>query len=512
MEARHTKFLGLDRMGGQAARRARDQGAHGNEQVRRDPVDRRGVHQQLLRLQRVAGNRAVSEILSGQSGAVHRWEKGKTAPTGTPSTNPEVKKALDHFARADKKSIEAAANAYAKREKEKTDVVLGHGVTGKGKAKAAVQAGAWGSAEVADLVRAYGVLVNVGVVVGAGIKLEGELEREFGSVTAKLKGAVEAFAGAYAKASGRVQVGISGISGEGNAEAFAGAKSSQKAAIEFSRESLGLEVEATAEEMAGAEAKAEGSFGFSKSEIGLAGEASAFAGAKAKGSVGGKVKLYGRDAFKGKVSGEVSAGAGGEARGGFRIRRGVIALNIGGNVTVGVGGGGAVDLATDLKPVAVWIWRQIDKARWKANFGARDTEDTLKKPDAHTEKLRAKIRAYGERKIKLIKANRADNFVKEEKVQQIIGNVYPRKQVKGHANASNVDQAIKKGVEDGLNEAAGRTNITATIKDGKLLKLTNLPQPKEFKGRGKVGSGSTDIGQTRSVETGEALHSILLGE
>lgn len=458
-----------------------------------------------MRLQRAAGNRAVAALVAGGTTEIHRWpwSKKTSTPTAPTPVDPSVRKALDHFATRDKTSIEAAANAYAKKKLEAEDVDLGHGVKGAGKVAGGVQAGAWGSAEVAELVDAYAILVKAGIVVGAAIKLEGELEREFGPVKAKLKGAVEAFAGAYARANGRLQVGKTGLVATGKAEAFAGAKSSQKAAVEFSYGELGLEGEASAEEMAGAEAKAEGSFALSKEEIALAGEASAFAGAKAKGTVGGKAKLYGRDAFKGKISGEVSAGAGGEARGGFRIRRGVIRLNLGGNVTVGVGGGGDVDLHADMKPVAVWIWRQVDKARWNAS--PQEAESVLKAPAAVKAKLKKKVKDYADRKLSLLASDRADNFVKEEKVQAIIGGVLPRKLVKGRTNAATIDTMIKAAVEEALTESlAGisSTPVVVTITDGKLMKIAGLPKSDALKKRGK----------TVSEKTGDAFDSIVLSD
>ena len=488
-------------MGGFAARPARDRGGPGRETdagrgKRADP----SAQQQLLRLQRAAGNRAVTHLVGAADADIHRWSFGKTAAKAPVAEDATVRKALDHFAKGDKGKIEAAANAYAKAKKEGKDVEVGHGVKASGKAEGAVQAGAWGSAEVRKYVHSYTVLVNAGIVVGGGLKLEGELAREFGSVTAKLKGTIDAFAGAYAKAEGRLQASTMGVVATGKAEAFAGAKSSQKASIEFTRNSLGLEGEASAEEMAGAVAKAEGSFSLSKEEIAAAGEVSAFAGAKAKGSVGGKAKLYGREAFRGKVSGEVSAGAGGEARGGFRIRRGVIQIFFGANVTVGVGGGAAGDIAADLKPVAVWIWRQADKARWQRN--STDAENVLKAPDSVKVDLHKKVKAYAERKIRLLQANRADNFVKEEKVQAIIGNVLPRKQVAGRSNSAAIDAMIKDAVERALNEASGISTITAEIQNGKLTKLNGLPDPKKLKGKGMVSS----------VETGEALDAILLSD
>jgi hypothetical protein len=486
---------------------ARDRAAPGASQPSRRQTSNnpRGAQQQLLRLQRAAGNRAVTQLMGGATTEIHRWpwSKKTSAPSSPAPVDPSVKKALEAFATRDKTSIEAAANAYAKKKKEAEDVDLGHGFTGSGKAEGAVQAGAWGSAEVAELVDAYAVLLKAGVVVGAAVKLEGELAREFGPVKAKLKGAIEGFAGAYAKAQGRLQVGKTGLVATGKAEAFAGAKSSQKAAVEFTYGELGLEGEVSAEEMAGAEAKAEGSFALSKEEIALAGEASAFAGAKAKGSAGGKAKLYGRDAFKGKISGEVSAGAGGEARGGFRIGRGVIKLNLGGNVTVGVGGGGDVDLQADMKPVAVWIWRQVDKARWNAS--PQEAESVLKAPDAVKAKLKKQVKKYADRKLSLLEADRADNFVKEEKVQAIIGSVLPRKLVKGRGNAGAIDTMIKAAVEEAIAESlAGVSSkpIVATVTDGKLMKIEGLPEGADLKKRGK----------TVSKKTGEALDAIVLSD
>src|SRR4051812_31251267 len=102
-----------------------------------------------------------------------------TKPTPKPAEEGPVSRALDAFARAEPGVIEAAASAYAMRtDKVENKQLLGteeRGVTGSGTHESAVQATAYGRAEVVQLADSYAVLVQAGVIVGGSLKLSGEL-------------------------------------------------------------------------------------------------------------------------------------------------------------------------------------------------------------------------------------------------------------------------------------------------------------------------------------------------
>jgi|GEM_PF-6202337 len=480
---------------------------------------------ELLALQRAAGNSAVQRLLRpehaepscelfapGREGralrrrGLHNAALGEPRPVaalavGTPypahflqrkgpsKSVPklEVRKALEKFANADDSVLEAAATAYAKASAEKNEVELGKGAKGSGSIDLAAQGGAWARAEAVQLANDYALLARAGVVAGASVNLTGELAKDFGSLKTKLQANLAAFAGAYAKASGGAILGTrSGLSLSGTVEGFLGVKSSQSAEGEFSIGSLGGAFGLDSEEMVGLGVSAQGEFAITKGSIVASGEISALAGAQASGEIKGKAKLYGRDALTGALQGQASVGAGFQGSGGFRISRGVVELNLHGGVTVGVGGGAGGSVAVDLKPIAVWIWRQTDKAIWSVNY--KKAEDMLQHPEDAESDLTQKVQQYATRKIDLIWLNRADNFVKDEKVQALIGKVLPRKQVKGHRNAQKVDEVIKRAVESGIKHAlrkrgilTGVRDVAATVKDGKLVKLDKLPSVEQVR-------------------------------
>lgn len=426
-----------------------------------------------------------------------------TPPTPAPTEEETpVSRALDAFARADNGVVEAAASAYIMRtDKVEDKKLLGgqgseNGLYGSGKHESGAQASIYGRAEVVELADQYAILVSAGIIVGASLKLEGELKAKYGKFEAKIGGKLGLFAGALAKASGRLQVGSEGIVAQGKAEAFAGAKGNASAAVEFSFGELGVEAEGEVEGQAGAWAEAEGELSLSKEGIAVAGEAKAFAGVEGTVTGTGKAKLYGRDAFtvKGSVTG--SLGAGGEVGGGFRIRGGKIQINVKAKGAVGFGGGGDVDLQADLKPMAVWTWRQYDKAKW-GFFKKDEAKGLLDNPERFRQPLGAKLRKYTDDKVHALHAGKAENFVKIEKIQQYVGEVMPRKQVKGHANAATIDQVIKECIEGAIKTAPKCTSVTALVKDGKVEKLDNLPEGSDiaahFKTQSKTGKALEQI-------------------
>lgn len=425
-----------------------------------------------------------------------------TAPPAPSQAETPVSKALDKFARADDTMIEAAASAHIMRtDKVEDKKLLGsetseNGVTVSGTHESAAQASIHGRAEVIELADAYVVLVNAGIILGASLKLEGELKAKYGKLEAKIGGKLAIFAGAYAKASGSLEVGSKGIVAEGSASAFAGVKGSGSASAEFTYGALGIEGEIEAEGSAGASAEAQGELSLTAGQIAISGEAKVFAGVEGTVTGTGKAKLYGRDAFTAKGSASASAGVGGEVGGGISIGRGKITISLKAKGTVGIGGGGDVELAADLKPVAVWAWRQFDKAKW-SYFKKDEGKSLLDDPEKFRQPLRSKLDDYTHEKITKLHAGKADNFVKIEKVQQYVGEVMPRKQVKGHKNALTIDRVIKECIDGSLNAGTKRTNIAAVVKDGKIEKIDNLPEgdelAAEFKTRSKTGKAIDGI-------------------
>jgi hypothetical protein len=417
----------------------------------------------------------------------------------TTKTGP-VEHALDAFARAEPGLIEAAAGAYAKRTDKGEKQLVGteeRGIKASGTHESAVQASAYGRVDAVELAGQYAVLVEAGVVVGGSIKLTGELEARYGKVAAKLGANLTLFGGAYAKVSGRAQIGSDGAVLEGKAEAFAGAKGKGSVEASFDVGALGIGGEVEAEGKAGAWAEAEGQLSFSKESIAVEGNVKAFAGVEGTVEGTGTARLYGRDAFsvKGGVTGQ--AGVGGEAGGGFKVKGGKIQIHVNAKGTLGVGGGGEVDMTADMKPIAVWAWRQVDKAKWAMRTDGKG-KSLLDDPAQIVDPLKEKIAKYSQEKIDALHGKKAENFVKIEKLQAYVGEVCPRKQIKGRANASQIDACIKQAIEAGLSSTTKVEGIVVTVVDGKLEKIENLPEPDALAARFAVKS-----------KTGTALGSVV---
>lgn len=413
-----------------------------------------------------------------------------------------VSRAIEALVTAEPGLIEVAASAYVMRTDKGEKKLLGapgseNGLTAKGEHQSAVQATAYGRAEAVKLGEQYALLVDAGIIVGGSVSLSGELEAKYGKLAAKLGGKVSLFGGFAAKASGRAQIGSNGLVLEGKADAFVGAKGKASAEATFDVGALGVGVEGEAEGKAGAWAEAEGEISFSKESIAVQGNVSAFAGVEGSVSGTGKARLYGRDAFtvKGGVTGQL--GVGGEVGGGFKIKGGKIQLNVDAKGTLGIGGGGDVDITADLKPVAVWAWRQFDKVKWALRTDGKG-DKLLDDPIQIVDPLATKIAKYSQEKLDGIHGKKAENFVKIEKLQAYVGEVCPRKQIKGRANAQQIDACIKEGIELGLGATLKGTNILATVTDGKITKLENVPEAEDLAARFSVKS-----------TTGKALNQIV---
>jgi hypothetical protein len=428
----------------------------------------------------------------------------RPAPVPAQAPDGPVSKALDRFARMEPGLVEAAASAYIKRTDKVEDKQLvgdeNRGIKGSASHESAAQATAYGRAEAVELAEDYAVLVEAGIIVGGSLQLRGELEARYGKVASKLGANLTLFGGIIAQVSGRAQIGANGLVLEGSAKAFAGAKGKASADATFDVGALGIGGELEAEGQAGAWAEAEGELSFSTESIAVSGSVKAFAGVEGSASATGTARLYGREAFKVKAGVTGQLGAGGEAGGGFKIKGGKIELHLDAKGAVGIGGGGDVDMTADLKPIAVWAWRQADKAKWALRTDGKGKE-LLDNPSQFVDPLAAKIAKYSQSKIDALHLHKAENFVKLEKLQAYVGEVLPRKQVKGRSNASAIDACIKQAIEQGLRTTTNVQDITAVVTDGKIVKLENLPEPDDLAARFAIKS-----------KTGNALTSITANE
>ncbi|HEY4056579.1 MAG TPA: hypothetical protein VGM39_08215, partial [Kofleriaceae bacterium] len=83
-------------------------------------------------------------------------------------------------------------------------------------------------------------------------------------------------------------------------------------------------------------------------------------------------------------------------------------------------------------------------------------------------------------------------------LQAYVGEVCPRKQIKGRPNASQIDACIKQAIEAGLSSTTKVSGIVVTVVDGKLEKIDGLPEADDLAKRFSTKS-----------KTGEALGSIV---
>jgi hypothetical protein len=166
-------------------------------------------------------------------------------------------------------------------------------------------------------------------------------------------------------------------------------------------------------------------------------------------------------------------------------------VKLGGKLAAGLGGGGKAHLVTDFKPIAVWIIRKAYREYWKNNKAEADA--VLTNPDSVKQDLINDLSEYGKFKREQLSAGRADNYVKEEKIQQYVNEHVPRAMVKDHSNAAAIDQMIKDAVEEAFTEGGVKT-VEVTVKDGKVKVTKSKPASEYAKAKSVVTSEKTGKG------------------
>jgi hypothetical protein len=100
---------------------------------------------------------------------------------------------------------------------------------------------------------------------------------------------------------------------------------------------------------------------------------------------------------------------------------------------------------------------------------------------------------YGAFKRKQLSLGKADNYVKEEKIQQYVNKHVPRAMVKGHANAGAVDAMIKDAVETAFTDGGTKT-VEVTVTDAKVKVVKSTPPSEYSKAKSVVTSEKTGRG------------------
>lgn len=440
-----------------------------------------GLSSALLGAQEQGGNGLVASMVEGS--AAQDEDSAAAAALGwTKDQLVKVRAALQAFAKEDPKEVGKVIGTWYKSKAyaDSSDPDSDGGEMGGG-------AGAWGGArgghvDLGTLGDAWEVLAEVGLVAGGQFSLSKNVEKQLGAVAVRAGAGIKAFAGVYVKAqaAGYVTKGNHwyefGVYADASGRAFAGAEGKGHVEVEFDVGNFGLEGGVEGQALAGAEAEGEGHVAFNPRnlEIELSGKVGAFAGVKVSGKVKAKGKLYGRDAASFEATGEAAAGSGAGIGGGFTLRRGVLKLNLGTKAVLGVGGGVEGATTVDFKPIAVWVNRNMAQQGWQ--MSSQFSKDlALREYASPRSRLRRKLREYRDFKLKQLRMNRADNFVKREKVQAFIDDAIPRHDLK-KAKKTDHDDAIRQLVLDELTPDERGARLHVVVQYGYVTELELLPK------------------------------------
>ncbi|WP_159618036.1 DUF4157 domain-containing protein [Ruania rhizosphaerae] len=384
-----------------------------------------------------------------------------------------------------------------------TDNTLSTGVASGGMGGGAYTRGAVSASDNINAVgmtyKQYQALMELGTFLGVHGQLEGSAYAKLGeNAHVLLSGRISGFAGLLARARGQASVTMVGgrpvgVDASGSAKALAGVTVKADISGDIAANSgtaaqgVGLTLGASGEAMAGADASAEGEFAIDplRGAVAISGKASAHAGVKASGQIEGGTLLYNRKFLSFKAKGEASAGAGGTVEGGFSMRGGKLTFKVFAGGAAGLGAGGGGEVAADLKPLGVLIWRMASKALWRARAktdpdGVRDKiinyQDVLER-DAEPELIK-----YRDMKVEQLRMNRATDYVKIEKAQAIIDRAFPRSQLTkmapDDAHVSAVDRFLETMIEDVFKnvDGPGRPSVEVKVSKGKIKTLLFTPR------------------------------------
>lgn len=461
-----------------------------------------GLSSAVMAAQNQGGNSTVTSLVEGP--APQDEDTAAAAALGwTKDQLVKVRGALQAFAREDPKEVGKVIGTWYKSKAyaDPADPDSDGRERGGG-------AGAWGGAraghvDLGTLGDAWEVLAEAGLVAGGQFSLSKTAERQLGPVAVQAGLGIKAFAGVYVKAqaAGYVTKGNHwyefGAYADASGRAFAGAEGSGHVEVEVDVGNFGVEGGLEGQALAGAEAEGEGHVAFNprNREIALSGKVGVFAGVKVSGKVKAKGKLYGRDVASFEATGEATAGADAGIGGGFSLRRGVLKLNLGTKAALGVGGGVEGATAVDFKPIAVWLNRNMAQQGWKGSSQlAKDMAlQAYAKPAS---RLRRKLHAYGDAKLKALRLDKADNYVKVEKVQAFIDDAIPRHDLK-KAKKTEHDAAIRQLVIDELTPPEPGVSLHVVVEYGYLKELDLRPKKTaiaKLKGRGTDMYGTDNRG------------------
>lgn len=384
------------------------------------------------------------------------------------ATDAEVKLAVEALAKAGVFG-EASGKAAVKRGP------LSASVEGSAKGSVSAEATAKASASVKDIMQGLTLLAEASAKAGAESDLEGRLALAAGPLQAQLLAKLHVAASVLAEAKGKFNIGLAkGLVAEGSAKASAMVEASGEVSASIEAYSMEADLKAEGEAKAGAEASAEGKVVISLQEITASGKAEFFAGAKAKGSVGGSLTYKGKVLAKLSVEAEASAGVGGEVKGEFSYKNGTVKLSGKLAATLGVGSG--VETSVEANPKEILkATGYVVKDAVKDVISTRSKKKKLdrkepqgerpsippKEKDDITKQLREAVfydfEAYG-----LKKSVQGDNGIKQKTLQKILDeNIRLHKKLRKYILYKESDEILENTAKDAFGSQLAIIKIKA---------------------------------------------------
>lgn len=333
------------------------------------------------------------------------------------------------------------------------------------------------SATVGPLGLALQAAAAVKFSAGAKLDADAELVARLWQLEFMATGKASLFAGFEASAAAQAYMNLKqGIGASAKAAAFAGVKGSAEASAALKLGPAELTAMAEVAGSVGAAASASASFSIGFTGIEASASAEAFVGVKASAGVSGSFGLKGKTiiAASGEIS--VSAGVGAKAKGSFSFKGGKLKIDLGGDFTLGAGGG--IDVSTEIDLYALaevigsTVWETYAKYANKMDEAALAAIDRTPVSDPEVAK---RVRTHGYdtyitdfRTYAAKKLKQGDNGIKEKRVQELLD--ARRGQLGMSLTHAEVDEGIQQAARDAFGALVGQFTTVA----GKITEFSSM--------------------------------------
>lgn len=410
----------------------------------------------------------------------------------------------DHVDASTSFSLDSAVGAYAR-------VKAGDVARGPGSQLGGVDTGVF-----EDLLRSTFVLMEAGLIAGSQFNAKAAAKLKLPrDVALKLATSVEAFVGVRAHAKAKAwltRLGGMPVGGgvEGAAEAFSGVRGQADLTVGVDLGELGLSSTLTGYGDVGAGAIAKGAAVVDprSGKIAVYAATGATVGAHARAKAGGRGSLLGEMAIDLELAPQVIAGAGGEIEVSFFLSGGKLVLGFKGLAAAGVGGGLAMRLQVDAKPIARAIMILHHRRKW-ATKAKQDGPSITQLVSSHVDSKRserraelvAHLRMYRNHKLSQLAAESAGGFVKRSRLTEIINRVIPVGQIETLRPPfrKEIDDLIADAIAEACSVRERGVKVSVSVEDGKIRSIDL--EPADAIARLK-GAGAAAIGPAVGVGAG----------